>query len=47
MGGVEAGLDEVLAFRLGDEGLELGGGEGVDEACFGDDEEENLGACEC
>jgi hypothetical protein len=38
-------LDKVLAFRLGDEGLEFGGCEGVDEAGFGDDEEEDLGAC--
>ena len=30
MGCVEAGLDEVLALGLGDEWLELGGGEGVD-----------------
>ena len=46
MRGVEAGLDEVLALGLGDERLELGGGEGVDEAGLGDDEEEDLGAGE-
>lgn len=34
MRGIEAGLDEVLALGLGDEGLELGGGEGVDETCL-------------
>jgi len=34
VGGIEAGLDEVLALGLGDEGLELGGGEGIDEACL-------------
>lgn len=42
---VEASLDEVLAFGLGHERLEFGGSEGVDEAGFGDDEEEDLGAC--
>lgn len=31
-------LDKVLAFCLCDERLELGGGEGVDETRFGDDE---------
>lgn len=45
--GVEAGLYEVLAFGLGDEGLKLGGSEGVHEAGLGDDEQEDLGACEC
>jgi len=30
VGGIKAGLDEVLAFRLGDERLKLGGGKGVD-----------------
>src|SRR6266571_2035622 len=38
VGSVEAGLDEIFAFRLGDKWLELGGGEGVDKAGFGDDE---------
>ncbi len=47
LGGVEAGLDEVLSFGLGDEGLELCGGEGVDEPCLGDDEQEDLCSCEC
>jgi hypothetical protein len=32
-------LDQVLALGLRDERLELRGCEGVDEACFGDDEE--------
>ena len=35
----EAYLDEVLAFRLRDEWLELRCGEGVDETSLGDDEE--------
>jgi hypothetical protein len=39
VGGIETGLDEVLALRLGDQGLELGGGEGIYEAGFGDNEE--------
>lgn len=39
-------LDEVLAFGLGDEWLELGGGEGVDEASLGDDQQQHLGAGE-
>jgi hypothetical protein len=30
--GIETSLDEVLALWLGEEGLEFGGGEGVDEA---------------
>ena len=46
MRGVEAGLDEVLALGLGDEGLELRSGEGVDEAGLGDDEQEDLRAGE-
>ena len=46
MGRVEAGLDEVLALGLGDEGLELRSGEGVDEAGLGDDEQEDLRAGE-
>jgi hypothetical protein len=44
--GIEASLDKVLALWLGDEGLELCGGESVDETSFGDDEEEDLGAGE-
>lgn len=39
-------LDEVLAFGLRDEWLELRGREGVDEAGFGDDEQQYLGAGE-
>jgi hypothetical protein len=39
-------LDKIFAFRLGDEGLELRSGEGVNESSFGNDEEEHLGAGE-
>lgn len=39
-------LDEVLALGLGDERLQLGGGEGVDQSGLGDDEQEHLGAGE-
>ena len=39
-------LDEILAFRLSNEGLELRSGEGVDESSLGDNEEEDLGAGE-
>ena len=39
-------LDEVLAFRLSDERLELWCREGVDEPSFRDDEQEDLGASE-
>jgi hypothetical protein len=39
-------LDEILAFGLGDERLQLRGREGVHEAGFGDDEKEDLGASE-
>ena len=39
-------LDEVLAFSLGHERLELGGGKGVDETSFGDDKEKHLCAGE-
>ncbi len=39
-------LNEVLALGLGDQWLELGGGEGVDETGLGDDEEEHLSAGE-
>lgn len=46
MGRVETCLDEVLALGLGNERLELGGGEGVDETGLGHDKEENLGAGE-
>lgn len=37
-------LDQVLAFRFGDEGLEFGGGEGIDQSRFGDHKQEDLGA---
>ena len=39
-------LDEILAFGLSDEGLELRSGESVDESSLGDDEEEDLSASE-
>ena len=39
-------LDQVLALGLGDKRLQLGGGEGVDEAGLGDDEKEHLGTGE-
>lgn len=39
-------LDQVLALGLGDEWLQLGGGEGVDETGLGDDQKEHLGASE-
>ena len=42
VGGVETCLDEILALRLRDERLQLGGGESVYQAGFRDDEEENL-----
>jgi hypothetical protein len=42
VGGVEACLDEILALRLGDERLQLCGGESVNQAGFRDDEKENL-----
>ncbi len=37
-------LDEILAFWLRHEWLELWGGEGVDESGFGHDKKEDLGA---
>jgi hypothetical protein len=46
VGGIEAGLDEILALGLGDEGLELGGGEGVYETRLWYDEEQDLGTGE-
>jgi hypothetical protein len=39
-------LDEVLPFRLCDERLELGCGEGVDKSRLGDDKQEHLSASE-
>lgn len=45
-GCVEAGLDEVLAFWLRDQRLQLGCCEGVDKASLGDDEQQHLGAGE-
>lgn len=46
MGSIEACLDKVFAFGLSDEGLEFGGCEGIDEASFRNDEEEDLGSRE-
>ena len=43
---VEACLNEVLAFGLGDERLELRGSKGVYEPGLGHDEQEDLGAGE-
>jgi hypothetical protein len=40
--GIETCLDEILALRLGDERLQLCGGESVYQASFRDDEKENL-----
>jgi hypothetical protein len=42
----KAYLDQVLAFGLGDERLQLGGGEGIDQSGLGDDKEEHLGSGE-
>ena len=39
-------LNQVLALRLGDQGLELGRREGVDESRLRHDKKENLGAGE-
>jgi hypothetical protein len=39
-------LDEVLALGLGDEWLQLGCGESVDETRLGDDEQQDLCASE-
>ena len=39
-------LDEVLTLGLGDERLQLGGGEGVNETGLGDNEQQHLGAGE-
>ena len=46
MGCAETCLDEVLALMLGDEGLELGRGEGVDDTSLGHDEQQDLCAGE-
>lgn len=42
----QAHLDQVLALSLGDEWLQLGGGEGVHEAGLGDDQQQDLGTGE-
>lgn len=39
-------LNEVLTLGFGDEWLELGGGEGIDQSRFGYHEQEDLGARE-
>ena len=46
MWSIETSLDEILALGLGDEGLELCGGEGVDEAGLRHDEKQDLCASE-
>jgi hypothetical protein len=43
---IETCLDKVFALRLCDKGLEFCGGEGVDEAGLGDNQEEDLCAGE-
>lgn len=40
----EAYLNKVLALSLGDKRLKFGRRKGIDEASFGNDEEEDLGA---
>jgi hypothetical protein len=42
MGRIETCLDEILALRLGDERLQFGGGESINQTGFRDDEEEDL-----
>lgn len=37
-------LDQILPLGLGDQRLQLGGGEGVDQPRLGDDEQEDLRA---
>jgi hypothetical protein len=39
-------LDQILALGLGNKRLELGSGEGINEARLGDDQKENLSACQ-
>lgn len=39
-------LDQILALGLGNQRLELRRRECIDEASFGHDEEEHLGACQ-
>lgn len=46
MRSVKTCLDEVLALWLRDEGLQLGGGERIDQAGLGDDEQKHLCASE-
>jgi hypothetical protein len=46
MRGIETGLNKVFALGLCDERLEFRGGEGIYEAGFGDNQEEDLCASE-
>lgn len=39
-------LDQILALGLGNERLELGSGEGINKARLGDDQQQNLSACQ-
>ena len=39
-------LNQVLSLSLGNEGLELGSGEGVDETGFRNDKKQDLSSCE-
>lgn len=39
-------MDQILAFGLGDERLELGSRESVDKTGFRNDQQENLGSSE-
>lgn len=42
LGGIQTGLDEILALGLGHERLQLGRGEGVDQPRFRHDQQEDL-----
>lgn len=46
MRSIEASLNEILAFRLGYERLELCGRERIYETGFGNDEKQDLSACQ-
>lgn len=39
-------LDQIFALGLGNERLELGSGEGINQARLGDDQQEDLSACQ-
>lgn len=47
MWSIETSLDEILTLWLGNQGLKLGGGEGVHQTSLGYDEKEDLSTCEC